>query len=172
MSKYSPGPVAAKESLVRMVVNPMFVNKRKPELMPNYFGHAFSQGLSVQRLDKASVAEMVNLVHGFVEAKEDRAWLGYVRAPVEAIRALRWPDKPKDQAFCVYDTAEPDNSAHAEIGLAYVIEEADQVEFRKLLISAFGNGQIHNRQTLKEGAVWEAVSPEVRARAIPPHWQD
>jgi hypothetical protein len=170
MSEHSPGPVGSDESVVRMVVNPMFVSKKKPELLPSFFEHVFSQGLSVQRVERATVPEIKKLITEFVEPRSDRTWLGFVAAPVNSLRSVSPDDQPDLRGFCVYDTAEADNPAHAEVGIGYGIAEADRVEFRRLLMGAFAEGAIRPREVLLDGRVWNALDPEIKSRPVPQRW--
>lgn len=170
-SPFSPQPVAADETLVRMVIDPMFVSNKAAEVKPNFFGHAFSKGLSVQRLEIAEVGELKTLVTAFLADAEDRAWVGYVSAPVHAIRNLTNDDQDEpERLFCVYDTSEKSNPAHAEVGIGKEIEEADAPEYRRRLVAAFDGGRVQSRKTLKQGAVWNSLEPHIQGRAVPERW--
>lgn len=169
MSPYSPGSVEHHETTVRMVVNPMMVHKRRAELMPNFFGHAFTVGMSVQRSELATTTELTELVQGFLNADEDRAWLGFVSADVSSIRACL--DENGERVFGVYDIGNPKNPAHAEIGVAYDIPEADIPEMRSMLMKAHANGVISSRATLKNGEVFAALPSDLQLREVPDRWK-
>ena len=169
MSQHSPGPVQSGETLARMVCSPMHVHRKRKELKPSFFDHAFSFGLSVQRLERAHDEELSQLVNGFIGTAEDRVWLGYVQCSCGHLRHLRVADLDK-QLFCVYDAAEESSPAHAEIGVSHRISEADQIEYRRELMRVFGDGVIRSRHTLRDGTVWFQLSEDVRARPVPQQW--
>jgi hypothetical protein len=169
MSPYSPGPVHDEESTVRMVVNPMMVHKKRAELMPNFFGHAFTVGMSVQRAECASSKELTKLVSDFLRAGDERAWLGYVSAPVSSIRACLNDDG--ERLFAVYDASNRSNPAHAEIGMAYDIPEADVPEMRRKLMKVHGDGTILSRATLNNGEVLAALPTDLQSREVPGRWR-
>lgn len=66
MSEHSPCPVSDEETIVRMVCVPMHVHKKKAELLPNFFNHAFTRGMSAQRLDASTDDELANWVNNFL----------------------------------------------------------------------------------------------------------
>ena len=169
MSPYSPGPVKPVETLVRLVCSPMHVHSKRPEIKPNFFAHAFSFGLSVQRLEHADYQELSQLAEGFLAPSEDRVWLGYVECPSNSLVNLRSSDSG-NRLFCIYDTAEERNPAHAEIGISHRIPEADQAEYRRHLMRAFGDGAILDRQKMKDGAVWNQLPNNLRERRLPQQW--
>lgn len=169
MSPYSPGRVRDEETTLRMVVNPMMMHKKRAELMPNFFGHAVTVGMSVQRSQRATSKELAELVTGFLRDNNDRAWLGFVSAPVSSVRGCL--DENGRRIFAVYDIANRNNPAHAEIGMAYEIPEADVPEMRSLLMKAHGNGAIQPRASLKNGEVFAALPRELQERAVPDRWK-
>jgi hypothetical protein len=169
VSSHSPGPVQHDETIVRMVCAPIHVQTKKPELKPSFFNHAFTRGMSAQRLEKASDEEIATWVNRFVSADAERAWLGYVVAPTRGIREVRSPDSD-EQGFCVYDTALEDNRAHVDVCASRrIIEEADRVEARARLRRAFS--AVLPRASLNEGRVLALVHDEVAAREVPTQWK-
>lgn len=171
MSPHSPGPVQSNEAIGRMVCVPLHVHKKKPELLPSFFSHAFSIGMSAQRLDVASTVELAEWVNEFVVGSENRIWLGYVQATCKSIRDIERVDKLA-QAFCAYDAALKQNPAHVEVcASSRVIDDADRIEARARLRRAFSNGQIVSRNALKDGGVRALVKPELLAREYPAQWK-
>lgn len=171
MSLHSPGIVEAHETVVRMVCVPMHVHKKKAELLPSFFGHAFTYGLSAQRLERATTGELVEWLNTFVGASDDRVWLGHVEASALAIRQVRRVDSEEAQAFCVYDAAIPGNSAHVEVGASTrIIDEADRIEARSRLRKAFSDGKIVPRDQLKAGAVLQQMDAGLAGRQVPAQW--
>ena len=77
MSIHSPGAVLDDEVIGRMVCVPIHVHRTKPELLPSFFNHAFNFGLSAQRLEIASDAELASWLSKFVGGSAERVWLGY-----------------------------------------------------------------------------------------------
>lgn len=170
MSQHSPHPVQQEETIARMVCIPMHVNKKKPELLPSFFNHAFSYGMSAQRLEKASDAELADWVSGFVSGADDRVWLGYIQASCKTIREVLRPNLAS-RAFCVYDAALESNPAHAEVCSSHrIIEDADRLEARANLRRAFSG--ILPRATLKNGQVQSLVRADLLARPVANHWQE
>lgn len=152
-----------------MVVNPMMVHKKRAELMPNFFGNAFTVGMSVQRADVATSKELTDLVSGFLRTDGERAWLGYVSAQVASARG--YLDQSNRRVFAVYDMANRNNPAHAEIGMTYEIPEADIPEMRRVLMKLHGNGAIQPRGTLKNGEVFAALASDLQNREVPERWK-
>jgi ferredoxin-thioredoxin reductase catalytic subunit len=169
VSLHSPHPVRAEETLGRMVCTPMHVHSKRKELKPSFFEHAFSYGLSVQRLELAAHEELARLVVGFLEPKEDRTWLGYVECSCEHLRNLR-DESSGMRMFCVYDSGEENNPAHTEIGVSRRIPEADQNEYRRELMRVFGEGVIQNREKLHDGSVLALMPQELQSRPRPKQW--
>lgn len=170
MSEHSPGVVGPDETIVRMVCTPMHVHGKKNELMSSFFNHAFTKGLSAQRLERASDQELASWVNQFIGADPGMVWLGYVEAPSSAVMAAIREDAGRE--FCVYDAAYADNPAHLEICAARRIDEADRLEAKKKLRDAFGGGKLIGRRALKEGRVLALVHPELVAREVPARFQD
>lgn len=170
VSRHSPGPVQHEETIVRMVCSPMHVHKKKPELLPSFFGHAFSYGLSAQRLEKSTDQELAKWVNSFVTGGDDRVWLGYVRASCATIRRISRPEGAESQAFCVLDAALESNRSHIEICASHrPIDDADRIEVRAGLMRAFSS--VLPRAELKDGQVCTLVNPELLAREVAEHWR-
>lgn len=168
MSRHSPRPVSESEVIVRFVFSPLHVTK-KGDLKPSLFSQIATNGCSVQRDDVATNDELINFVRSFLLAKSNRAWIGVVSSSCDAIRAISAPTGDNLRAICVYDTGEPHNQAHAEMFQTRHVNqanEADALEVRRSLLAAFGDGSIGNRQTYKQGAIWNSLSPELQARKL------
>lgn len=170
LSEHSPGPVTDGETIIRMVCVPMHVHRKKPELTPSFFSHVFSKGMSAQRLEKATDAELAEWVNKFLSANDERVWLGYVSASCEALRGSRI-EADDQRLFCVYDAALPDNVSHIEVASARRLPEADVLEARAKLRRAFSEGAVFSRASLRKGSVAALVSQELIARRWPVQWQ-
>jgi hypothetical protein len=78
---------------------------------------------------------------------------------------LESDDKSGVAGALTYDTANPDNPAHAELFQSqYIIDEADALELRHNLFVAFGNGNIVSPSKYRSGSVWANLSPQFQAR--------
>lgn len=170
MSEYSPGPVADAETIVRMVCVPMHVHRKKPELLPNFFSHAFSKGMSAQRLDSATDFELADWVNQFLGGGADRVWLGFVHAPCSDIRRAQTDTTNGSRLFCVYDAALKENPAHVEVASAGRIPEADVLEARAALRRSFMDGKVYSRDSLRSGGVVAKVREDLLAREWPTQW--
>lgn len=117
-SAHSPGVVQAEETLARMIFTPHWDPvTNKPT--PNAIEDAANKGLSVDRLlhatlayvqrraEEARAVELVQAEQGRVRRLESIMWL-----KASAVRAIQWDGK---QAFGIFDTALPDNRAHADV---------------------------------------------------------
>lgn len=168
-SEHSPGLVEEAETIFRMVCVPQHVHPKRPELMSSFFSHAFSSGVSVQRLEQSKPLENIECVEALVGSKDDRAWLGYVQAPASAIREISLGDD--GQSYCVADAALPHNRSHAEIHSARRIPEAERIEYRRELMRVFNAKQVLNRRALQDGAVWGGLREDLKARPLPAQWE-
>lgn len=167
MSKHSPGTVVGSEQLARFVFSPMHVRKRSGDIMPSIFSHTRSRGCSIQRDSVAGTDEIVAFVKSFLKKKNDRTWIGVLSCPCQNVRDIKVAESD-ERAFCVYDTAELGNPAHAEVcQTQYVIEEADGPELRKKLFEAFGDGIVIKPLQYRSGAVLAALPQELQARPNP-----
>jgi hypothetical protein len=162
ISALSPGSISADEQITRLVFS-MHASKNGA-LNSSLFSHIASKGCSVQR-EKFATS---NALNGAVQkillgSAANNAWLGSVNASASDIRNLCL--KRGDRAICLYDTAEPDNRAHAEMFYSRAIEEADAAELRNDLYSIFGEGVITKKaEEYRDGSVWAALPPSMQAR--------
>lgn len=140
MSKYSPGPVCDSEMVSRFVFSPIHIDKKTGDIKPSVFSHAFTKGCSVQREKKASNDEITKFVEDFLASDKKFSWNGVLIANCGDLRSIKI-DSNKERAFCVYDTAEEKNPAHAEFGQSQEISEADMAELRHDMFVAFSQGK-------------------------------
>jgi hypothetical protein len=101
---FSPGPVEAIEILVRFVPALDFDADTRT-VKPSLFAHSGTIGMSVTRMNHLDSSEL-----GLQEAA--RGYVGYVTAPAYDVRNLR---SDGERLFAIYDTALPENKAHADI---------------------------------------------------------
>lgn len=144
----------------------MHVDKKTGLLKPNFSDHVFTAGFSVQRHERARIAELFEFVKGFLSRNEKAAWLGVVVAPVAKLRACRVSDV-SGAAFCIYDSAEMLNPAHGEItATRYAIEDADRIEAQKHILDCFGSGRLVKRHNYKNGKIWGRLSEKFQQRSL------
>lgn len=140
VSKYSTEPVRDSEVISRFVFSPIHIDKKTGDIKPSVFSHAFTKGCSIQRETKASDDEITKFVGDFLALDKKFSWNGVLIANCGDLRSINI-DSNKERAFCVYDTAEEANPAHAEFGQSQEIAEADIVELRHDMFVAFSNGK-------------------------------
>lgn len=164
MSKYSPYAVENSEILARFVFSPMHVHQKTGDVKPSIFSHVFSVGCSIQRDSLATDKELISFASIFLDGDDKRSWKGVLLAECDELRGIRAEDSV-NRAVCVYDTADRENPAHGEIGQTqYVINEADRVELRHALFTAFRNGTVTAPHEYRGGVVWKNLREELRAR--------
>ena len=140
MSQYSPGPVSKSEVISRFVFSPIHTHKKSGDILPSVFSHAFTKGCSIQRETKASDDEITQFVGDFLAVDQKFSWNGVLVANCGDLRSINI-DSNKERAFCVYDTADKKNPAHAEFGQSQQISEADMVELRHDMFMVFSQGK-------------------------------
>ena len=164
-SNYSPRPVSNDEVVTRFVFAPLHV-RRNGKLNSSLFSQVQNTGCSVQRESIAARDELVPWITAFLNKNGTFTWIGTVTSACAALRALTVAASDQ-RAVAVYDTAEAENSAHAELfQTQYVIDEADKIELRANLHKAFGGGAIGRPDEYRDGAVWTDIDPVLRARPI------
>lgn len=121
-SSYSPGPVADQERLVRTMFNPIHLDfdGGKVKLKPGALMDAKDKGLSVDRnsytsLDDIKARGLAKVAKDNAAGKSNgqRSLGGLASVPCCDIRAIQSADGVRWAA--VYDTALPENNAHADI---------------------------------------------------------
>lgn len=164
MSEHSSGVVVDSEQLVRFVFLPMHHIDKKGNAKPNIFSHVHSRGCSIQRDFVASANELATFTRDFLGRENNRSWKGVLLANCNDVRKIK-ADETDHRAVCIYDTANPENPAHGELcQTQYVVEEADKIELRKNLFTAFGNGIFIQPLQYRDGAVWNNLPLHLQAR--------
>lgn len=122
----SPGIVTPEETLARFVTDHHFDHDAGiPK--PSLFSHAGSIGMSITRIERAGAEKLAD--------QQNRAkYLGYVTVSCKAVRALLWES---ERMFAVYDTALPDNTAHADVCQAAFRSKSRNSEMRRNLQTIF-----------------------------------
>lgn len=139
-SPHSPGLIKDSEKLTRFVFSPVHLDRKGRKIKPSVFSHVSTVGCSVQRESIVSDEELVNFVKSYLGKNSTHLWHGILTADCNALRDIILEDQQK-RIVCVYDMAEEQNRAHAEIHQSqYEIEEADRPELRAKLFEAFNNG--------------------------------
>ena len=115
-SRYSPGPVSETEVLIRLIVSPRHIHRKKGTPTAAALTHAENQGLSIFRESIAKNEEIrrsaERLVEGARSADPKAGIFGVFRIPCNVIRQVAIPDAAP--SYCVYDTAEKEIPSHAE----------------------------------------------------------
>ena len=124
--KNSPGPVSAAETLARFVP-PHDFDAESNCVKPSLFSHAGTNGMSVTRVEHAGEAAMRH-------QQQSKNYLGYVDVKCAAIQEILHDDK---RSFCIYDTALPDNAAHADVCQTVFKPASVRSELRRQLMLAF-----------------------------------
>jgi hypothetical protein len=100
----SPGAVQDGELLIRFV-NPQYYDLSKNEVKPSLFDHASAAGMSIVRAEHAD--------RDAIKAKQSSGgYVGYVTAACGEIRKLV---EGGSRMFCIYDTALPIETYHADV---------------------------------------------------------
>jgi hypothetical protein len=118
VSPYSPGPVSREETLARLIYSPHHIDRETGEVTEAAFSDVKDKGLSVQREAHAEPAEIRaigerKLADDIAKGKVDRKFLGIVVAQVQALQTVTYDGGKR--ALCVYDSALPDQQAHADV---------------------------------------------------------
>ena len=131
--------------------------------MPNVFSHVHNKGCSIQRDSIAKHNEIVGFIKNLLLSQEEFAWKGLLLAECKTIRGIFTNNSTK-RAVCVYDTAERENPAHAEICQTHYIEEDDEAELRHDLFVAFGNREIISPEEYRGGVVLNDLPELIKLR--------
>ncbi len=150
-SPYSPGTIKNEEQLTRFIFSPVHVNSKNGKVKPSAFSHISSMGCSVQREDVASTNELNNWLHSYLTKNNNHQWMGTLTSFTKTVREIN-PNNSENRVIAVYDTAEPNNLAHAELfQTEHVIEDADSIELRAELLKNFSNGILTKPTEYREG---------------------
>ncbi|NYH13411.1 hypothetical protein [Paraburkholderia bryophila] len=119
-SDHSPGVVENDEMIVRQVTHPNFVDESQ-KIKPIWFDDVVNKGFSTDRLSLTSVEEVVERAKNRADernakpenaAKEAVTVHSLGKLAVSSIRGVLCDGS---RAFGVYDTAQCDNEAHADV---------------------------------------------------------
>lgn len=145
VSDHSPGSVADDENVRRLVFSPLHLNT-DGSFTPAAFQDAANKGASVDRVAFCSDAETHS--RGIAKAECKRAsgndsvrYVGFATASVAHVRAIRVATQAGSErrAFGVYDSAIPENIAHADLCQASGFDKAARRSIRESLWRAFGS---------------------------------
>ncbi len=165
VSRYSPSPVDNEELLTRFLFHPIHISNRGA-IKPAAFSHVFSKGLSLNR-ERIATTEI--LITWFVEqmdnhAKANWTWHSIVGASCGLIRSIT-NDNNSKRSFCIYDSAEATNLAHAEIfACCEVVDDEDRGELRKQLFDAFNANHPIYPASYRDGSFLTNVPELYRSR--------
>lgn len=163
MSPHSPSAVKAGETISRFIFSPMHVNKKNGGILPSAFSYVANKGCSVQRDECAEPEEIERFVRDFLNAESNRAWHAVLSANVSQLRDIRLMGK-LNQAICIYDSGEPTNPAHAELGQSNTVEDGDKQELRKHLRDCFRASVPTPPVDYRQGSIWRELSEALRER--------
>lgn len=114
VSEHSPGPVANDETVWRIVLSPVHYDAASGKVKELAFDDASNKGLSVQRLVVLGSEDGIRAC-GLRQAtlKPGRIFEFACGASAVDIRAIRGPED--GGRFCIYDTAETNDTGHADV---------------------------------------------------------
>jgi hypothetical protein len=131
----SPGVVGPAENLARFVAD-HDLDHETNEVKPSLFSHAGTNGMSVTRIEHAGTEALAN-------QQSSGGYRGYVFASCESIRELAWEG---ERLFAIYDTAQAENYAHADVCQAVLRPRSRVSEMRRKLQLAFTRSPLPARQ--------------------------
>ena len=143
----SPGPINSEERLTRFHFSPLDFDF-SGKLTTFAFSDVESIGLSITR-EQASDEVMLAAIERRLHLLEpDVVWHSVSVASASAIRALTrtQENKAPERAFCVYDTAEPENVQHAEVMQTKAgrkLRSELRKQFGAVLRSEYRSGRLH-----------------------------
>jgi IMP cyclohydrolase len=112
-----------------------------------------TKGCSVQREAIASTDELKQWIGSYQHKNTDHTWMGTLASDCRSLRGIQLSDKT-NRVVAVYDTAERENPAHAEIfQTEHVIDDADRLELRAEIYKRFGNGALIIPSAYRSGAL-------------------
>jgi hypothetical protein len=116
VSVYSPGPVQAQEILIRVVYSPHHVEIDTNRLKPTALDDAANKGLSTDRRAYATFREVQERITKKLNTpnaiEKGHEYKGTVVISCAKARGLTQDGR---RLFAVYDTAQEDNRAHADV---------------------------------------------------------
>lgn len=149
-STVSPHCVDSEELLSRFIFSPIHVNKHgKPKA--SAFSHVTTRGCSVQREGLASNQELLKWLAAYRTSNPGHSLLSVASAKCADVRALRF-SKCNERSVAVYDTAIPENAAHAELmQTEHGLDESDDIETRRQLLTLFTGSPAQTRSEYRQG---------------------
>lgn len=116
-SRHSPGTVGSQEYVLRLAFQPLHIDPDSRTLKPSAVSDVKDKGFSVDRLNHVSRDASIETgrtraAKALLEGRTPRNLCAVVPLEVSAIRAIHVDGK---QAFGIYDTAQADNRAHADV---------------------------------------------------------
>jgi hypothetical protein len=118
-NQFSPGTIDNEEFLLRALDNPTHWDRNTNQFTPNAFLDAGSFGLSVNRIEFATIEELINSAEQRINQKNSqqlhskRVFIGFAKYKCGEIRdALSITNK---RLLAVFDTANPKNVSHADV---------------------------------------------------------
>ena len=142
VSEHSPGLVRDEETLARLVFTPLFLDEDTGGPTTAALKDAETRGLSVDRLELVGLREVHRRGFEKETATNSRkgdvnsvSYAGFVHVPCGAVRGLR--DDEDGRQFLVFDTATPENRAHADICHARFANDLQRKLARTALMKAF-----------------------------------
>lgn len=152
-SPYSQAPVSNIETVTRFIFSPIHVSTKNGKVLPAAFSHVATKGCSVQREAIVSTDELRQWIGSYQLKNAEHVWMGTLASDCQSLRDIQLSDKTT-RVVAVYDTAERENPAHAEIfQTEYVIDDADRVELRVEIYKRFGNGALIVPSAYRNGAL-------------------
>lgn len=137
VSQYSPGPVANAETLARQIFTPHHIDVATGEVNAAAFSDAKDKGLSVNRVEHTTKADLVargqQKAVAAQQAGKEREFVGIIESSCADIRAIQSSGR---RAFCVIDTALEDNTSHADV-CQVPLSPKDGRSARKALMDVF-----------------------------------
>lgn len=119
VSEHSTGPVLDHEVLIRVLISPQHMHKKRAEPLPASISNAELSGMSVFREALATDPQIRQVAEGLVtQARHNgntkAGVFGVLRFTCDAPRQLLIPSE-EQPGYGVYDTGLKDNPSHSEI---------------------------------------------------------
>lgn len=127
-SCHSPGPVTDEEALLRLVISPIHLDVVNKTIRPSLLSDVKDKGGSVHRLKHITREAAIGAGQAWQDQKNatgatQRTVHGTVTLPADDVRRLKVGTGHR--AFCVFDTAKPDDPSHADIFLVATCGEKE-----------------------------------------------
>jgi hypothetical protein len=139
VSRHSPGPVLDDEVLSRLIFSPIHYDAATHRIKEAAFEDGSNKGMSVYRHRQTTLAELQQRGERKVEkdrlTRPDRQLAG--RIEVQAGRARQIRSTPSGARYCIYDTAQPDDCAHADLCETYAPTKVERKQLRRELQKCF-----------------------------------